>query len=570
MKKRSAVKPSGAAGAAGRDTIAWLASFPGLNPNPVVEIDGTGRVWYVNPAAADLFPGLRRAGIRHPYIAGLSAIFRKIRRSGARQQYRELKVGGEWYAQAMSHVPGHSRVRIYGRRVTERRTLKEALASTHAGLELKVRAGTAALSEANRRQRAEVLRRGEMEERLRQSNLAQGVMNSLLRPSLKRIPLDALLCRALDLLFSIPWLSVEPAGSIFLVEEDLGALVLKASRGFSPRAWKECAVVPMGKCHCGRVAVSGRPRFAGGRDACRRTTVVAPGPHSHYCIPIMCGRTVLGVINLYLKDCRRPGRDRKEFLSAIANTLAGIIMNARTEQELLKTQKSLAEAKRLSDIGTLASTVAHELRNPLGVIKLAAHNIRRKSPDRSLDTHIASIEKKISESDQIINNLLYYSRIRLPQPEPLRIAEILDECVTQARRHAQPGVAIARDYGGLKGCVISADPVQLREVFNNILNNACESITKSRGRIEIAGTRDRGTGAVTVRVRDSGCGIATDDLQRIHEPFFTRKARGTGLGLAVSYQIVALHGGSIEVASTRGRGSAFTVSLPPRAANREP
>ena len=261
-----------------------------------------------------------------------------------------------------------------------------------------------------------------------------------------------------------------------------------------------------------------------------------------------------------------PILDRRGEIDFLVFSLNNVTDRVRAQEELLKAHRSLEESRRLSDIGTLASIIAHELRNPLGVIRLAAHNIRRKSPDRSLDAHLSSIDKKIDESDQIINNLLFYSRIRSPQPAPVAITALLDECVAQSwRRHGRPGVRVSKRYRALRGCVLRADQVQLRELFNNLLNNAYEAIETPRGGIEIAGVRDPETGAVEIRVGDSGRGISPGDLPRVQEPFFTTKSRGTGLGLTVCYQVAALHGGSIRVESAPGRGAVFTVSLPSRA-----
>lgn len=264
-----------------------------------------------------------------------------------------------------------------------------------------------------------------------------------------------------------------------------------------------------------------------------------------------------------------PILDKRGGIDFLVFSLNDVTDRIRAQEELLRVQRSLEEAKRLSDIGTLASTVAHELRNPLGVIRLAAHNMRRKSADRSLDVHLSSIDKKIGESDQIINNLLFYSRIGQPHPAPMGIAALLDDCVAQARRrHARPGVRVVKGYGGLRGVRIRADQVQLGEVFTNILNNAYEAIEGTRGRIEVSGRRERRTGTVEVRIADSGKGIVPGALEKVKDPFFTTKSRGTGLGLTVCFQVVALHGGSLRVESPPGKGAVLTVSLPACAAHR--
>lgn len=230
--------------------------------------------------------------------------------------------------------------------------------------------------------------------------------------------------------------------------------------------------------------------------------------------------------------------------------------------ELFKTQAELDKAKRLSDLGTLAATVAHELRNPLGVIKIAAYNIRKKRKNSLLDKHLDNIEKKVSESSQIINNLLSYSRIKIPSYEKIQIYDILNECITFAkRRFHKQNVSIVKKFKLRKKKLIEADPLQIREVFNNILTNACQSVSNKKGKIEIS-ERDDGNGSIEISFKDNGIGIGKEDLERIFEPFFTRKSKGTGLGLTICNELVKLHGGKIDIKSKKGKGTGVTVSLP--------
>jgi signal transduction histidine kinase len=219
----------------------------------------------------------------------------------------------------------------------------------------------------------------------------------------------------------------------------------------------------------------------------------------------------------------------------------------------------LERAKRLSDIGVLASTVAHELRNPLAAIDLAARNVRRKAPDRALTGHLDTIEKKVLESNQIINNLLFYSRLRPPHFESVDLPALLEETL-DTLKECRAGAVLRVIPGTLAGVRLKADPLQLREVFNNLLNNACDALPDKGGKVEISGTED--VEHVTVTVRDNGCGIAEGDLPRVFDPFFTTKAKGTGLGLSVCRQIVDFHGGAIAVSSEPGKGTAVTIRLP--------
>ncbi|MBI4351755.1 MAG: hypothetical protein HY550_09965 [Elusimicrobia bacterium] len=222
----------------------------------------------------------------------------------------------------------------------------------------------------------------------------------------------------------------------------------------------------------------------------------------------------------------------------------------------------LERSKRLSDIGTLASTVAHELRNPLTAIRVAARNIKKKAPDPGLARHLASIDRKIAESSQIIDNLLFYSRLRPPQHESVDIFRELSDCVEDLRESCGWGIAVTGDFDALKGARLEADPVQLREVLNNVLNNARDAAPPAGGKVLVEGLR-RG-GRVVVTVRDNGPGLDGETLAKAFDPFFTTKAKGTGLGLTVCREIAAFHGGSIKMRSAPGAGTAVVVSLPER------
>jgi PAS domain S-box-containing protein len=230
-------------------------------------------------------------------------------------------------------------------------------------------------------------------------------------------------------------------------------------------------------------------------------------------------------------------------------------------KELIKTQKELKQFSRLADIGTLAATVAHELRNPLGVIHLAAYNLKKERNDLGDNKHLVNIEKKVWEGNQIIDNLLSYARIKIPNYENVRILNILDECVSSAQgRFGEKGINIEKKYeDGLD--FIETDANQVREIFLNILNNACQAIpTPPGGTVELKAGREGDM--IKVSVKDSGVGIDQEDLDKVFEPFFTRKSKGTGLGLTICNELVNLHQGKIEIKSRLGEGATVSVFLP--------
>lgn len=227
---------------------------------------------------------------------------------------------------------------------------------------------------------------------------------------------------------------------------------------------------------------------------------------------------------------------------------------------LLEAQKKLDQSERLVEIGTLAASVAHELRNPLAAIRTAVFNIRRKTSDLSLESHMTNIERKIQESDQIINNLLSYSRIRMPDFSIVNLCLLMDECIDAARqRYAGYSVTVRKEYQGT--CVACVDPVQIKEVFNNILNNAYEAMPEKRGGLLIR-IYECGKEWLCVSIADTGTGISQENMRRLYQPFFSTKKIGTGLGLPICHKIIQLHNGTILTKSAVGEGTTVMVRVP--------
>ena len=228
---------------------------------------------------------------------------------------------------------------------------------------------------------------------------------------------------------------------------------------------------------------------------------------------------------------------------------------------LSEARRKLEHARRLSDIGALAATVAHELRNPLGVIRTAVYNLRRKNRAPDLNRHIDNIDRKVDESSTIIDNLLNYSRIKNPEIRPVPLYDVLLECIKSAKkRHRGSPVKMHRRLKSIKDKEVPGDIQQIREVFDNLLNNAVEAI-EDEGSVLVQAVVDDGR-SVRVDVSDDGAGISDTALDSVFDPFFTDKPGGTGLGLAICSKLVELHSGSISIRSERGTGTVVSVVLP--------
>ena len=232
--------------------------------------------------------------------------------------------------------------------------------------------------------------------------------------------------------------------------------------------------------------------------------------------------------------------------------------------ELKRTQAQLVQSTKLAAIGELAANIAHEINNPLTtVLGFASFRAERLEPGDPMREELALIQEEASRARDIVRDLLHFSRQRDFMPAPTELNVVLEQTVSMVRRQgALNGVDVVEQYSPTLP-VIELDVSRIKQVVLNIINNAIFAM-KNGGMLTIRTWADADT--VHVQFTDTGTGIAPEHIGRIFDPFFTTKPEvsGTGLGLSVSLGIVQSHGGTIEVSSTVGEGSTFTIKLPVR------
>jgi len=229
---------------------------------------------------------------------------------------------------------------------------------------------------------------------------------------------------------------------------------------------------------------------------------------------------------------------------------------------LLKTQSDLARAEKLAGLGMLAAGVAHEINNPLAIIRGNTEVMEMALPtDHPQQEEVRVIARQIERMARIVGNLLSFARQKKLHRGPVPLPELLDEVASQlGYQTSLAGIRIVRDYDpGLS--TIFGDADQLRQVFTNLINNAVQAMA-ANGTLTLATHGADTTDTCSIEISDTGCGIPPEHLERLFTPFFSTKSNGSGLGLAVSYGIVKDHGGEITVQSSPGNGSTFRVSLP--------
>jgi PAS domain S-box-containing protein len=222
-------------------------------------------------------------------------------------------------------------------------------------------------------------------------------------------------------------------------------------------------------------------------------------------------------------------------------------------------QDRLVRQEKLALLGQLAGGLGHELRNPLGVIKNAVYflNLALENPDPQVKETLELLEKEVATSEKIISSMLAYARAQPPLRKKVDMNQIFRELLS--RIHVPKNIETV--YTPVESLPeIMADKAQLDQAFGNIILNAVQAIPEGGRLIITIDTRDPAW--LTVSIADTGVGIAEKNLEKVFEPLFTGKAKGIGLGLAVTKTFVEGHGGSIDVQSEKGKGTIFTVKLP--------
>jgi two-component system nitrogen regulation sensor histidine kinase NtrY len=230
---------------------------------------------------------------------------------------------------------------------------------------------------------------------------------------------------------------------------------------------------------------------------------------------------------------------------------------------VLEDLTELIKAQQLAAWNEAARRVAHEIKNPLTPIRLAAERMLKKHRQaepglaRAIEEGVEIIVREVTTLQGMVDEFSRFARMPRPQPARVDVQRLLDDTL-HLYQNLKPGVTVeARLAGDLAGVVIDAE--QIKRALINLLDNAVEA-TDAPGQVTVsAGKRD---GHLAIQVADTGRGIPPDAKEKLFLPYFSTKGRGTGLGLAIVHRIVADHHGSIHVEDNLPRGTVFTVELP--------
>src|SRR5262245_689875 len=264
--------------------------------------------------------------------------------------------------------------------------------------------------------------------------------------------------------------------------------------------------------------------------------------------------------------------EKREVLLVLAGHLAAAIENCQLLEEKVKLERELGERERLAQLGQMAATVAHEVKNPLSAIKSIAQVMREdERVSREYARDLDLITGEVNRLNGAVSQLLSFSRPSSVAGAPARLSEIVESVLALSRSEAERrSVSLSSDlranpeFGGAK--VAPIKEVLLNLIFNALQAIKLEGVEELNGRageVKIACAAN-GEGRLTIAVTDNGIGVPPSMQDKIFEPFFTTKTRGTGLGLAIVARRVREMGGTIALVSpvADGRGTRFEVALP--------
>ena len=277
--------------------------------------------------------------------------------------------------------------------------------------------------------------------------------------------------------------------------------------------------------------------------------------------PLVFNGQSLGTLNVYTDAPHVFSNEEVSTLNALAELSAVAIEKARLYERTVDVEEQLRRNEQLSALGLLAAEVAHEIRNPLTVMKMLYHSLDLDFPEgdpRREDVRV--LGEKMDQLDAIVDNIVKFARNAEPQMGPVNVPELIDDLVLLTRHKLQhQSIELVRD-DATDLPPVKADATQLSQAFLNLILNAAEAM-QSGGTLRI--TTQQSESALQVTFTDTGPGMTEAQRERAFTGMLsTTKGKGGGLGLAIVAKVTEAHGGRLEVESELGQGTKITLFLP--------
>jgi signal transduction histidine kinase len=279
-------------------------------------------------------------------------------------------------------------------------------------------------------------------------------------------------------------------------------------------------------------------------------------------LPLLHKDQVEGIILLGNKLSKK-GWSQKELdlLFLFSKHVSAALSRAVMAEELKEAERIMARSQKLIALGELSAGIAHEIRNPLGIISASAETLQKNHINSKTRKEISKfILEEVNRLNKFINNFLSFARPSKPHFSLCNIKNIIDKCVALIHdRASKQKIKIVVDCDP-KISSINSDQHQLEQLLINLMLNAIEAMPDG-GEMKIV-SRVSEKNKIVIEIRDTGCGISPEIKEKIFNPFFTTKEKGTGLGLSVASRIAQNLGGMLSFDSIEGKGTVFRIYLP--------
>lgn len=240
----------------------------------------------------------------------------------------------------------------------------------------------------------------------------------------------------------------------------------------------------------------------------------------------------------------------------------GNVLLLKDLSEVRALRREVARSQRLASVGRLAAGVAHEIRNPLSSIKGFATYFKERYPDQPQDQQTAAIMiQEVDRLNRVVGQLLEFSRPIATKPQKISLSALLADSLTLIKDRAAEKNISVRVQNNARVDEARIDPDRINQILLNLYLNAIDAM-EDGGKLTVELSADGQSDQIGITIADTGRGISPEHLSKVFDPYFTTKSSGTGLGLAMAYNITEAMGGSIKVKSDPGKGTVFSIMIP--------